>query len=246
MDRRAFAKGMVGAGLAGLGGAVGVAAWQAGPAGLDVDPPAGRYFAARRIGGPARRGVPLVPLVLDDGVFTVRPEPDVRPALSFCGVDVPDGDATLAYSGRSPPHMDPPWFVAKAGEPPRPEDFHGDGAGARVVWRGAELALVRLPFSEARFPGERDMFERDAETAPLDADDRALVLDRFLVRDGGSFYVATSAMCTHFCCHAGWKEATRLAASRNAEDKLFCTCHFAIFDLGQFVSYRLPAYPVDP
>ena len=64
--------------------------------------------------------------------------------------------------------------------------------------------------------------------------DLAYLRRNFLVRDE---FIASSTFCPHFCCIPGYKEAEKLAASRDAGDKLFCTCHFSIYNPREPVAY---------
>lgn len=238
LSRRGFVKGCLlasAAGVAAAGGGGMVAA-------LDLGGGTARridYLGATVQAGPAPQGVPLVPLAADgEGRLRGNPDPpEVGRAVldwyRYCGHDAspvlrPEyaGDETLRYSvpkdklpaieayaaeGR---RADAGWFLPHAGAPARVADFRAVGFGAPVAWRGEVTATV---------------LKVDPASLEVPAALREVV-DGFLVpTPDGAALMAYSNFCKHLCCAPGWHE-TRLAASFEAEDKLYCSCHHSVYD----------------
>ncbi len=251
MERRAFVKACVGvAGAAALGSAgLGMARSLVEPRG-----PSGivRYFGAHRVGGPAPRGLPYLPLRRDaDGALAVNAEPfsfrgatyDPLAWCRYCGHQSAPGlvrgaalDDRLRYW--FPPDLGKvvrPWYADKLGEPVRPEDFPDVGFGARVVWRTPDGApdAHRLQALVVRVPALKDARDPVKPAKPLQAGELALLQERVFLGD----LVAVFSACTHFCCWAGYKEAEVFARPRNAWENAFCTCHDANYDAAAPVAY---------
>jgi Rieske Fe-S protein len=47
--------------------------------------------------------------------------------------------------------------------------------------------------------------------------------------DDGKALIAYVSFCKHFCCVPGWHESP-LALKQGFFDKMFCTCHFSVYD----------------
>lgn len=254
MDRRSFVKACVAAGGIGALSASGLGMLRplAEPRAA-VAPPL-RYFGAHVVGGPAPRGVPYVPITVQDGVFVAKTSlaqdgerHDVLGWHRFCGRANAPGldpaftsDDTLTYA-KKPEYewLLRPWFHGHLGQPLRPEHFEDVGFGAAFVWRSQGVPeTLALPGVLLRV-GE-DAF-REVEVPNGSAKSLARGEMDFLKREVfWKGFVAVSAICTHFCCVGGYKEAEQLARPRGAWDNLFCTCHNANFDPRQPVAYDMP------
>ena len=246
MDRRTFVRVCAGAGGAVTLGAAGfgVASGLARPRGA---PTRVRYIGAHKIGGPAPRGVPYIPIEARGGLVHGRTtlqvggrEWDTLRWLAFCGHQGAPGldpsfkdDGTLRYHlPEVLPSWIRPWYADRVGEPVRVDDFPDEGFGARFTWRGGLTGvIVKLRGGALREPEEPVSPGR-----PLEADERSA-----LASLGAAGLVAASNLCTHFCCEAGYKEAEELARARDAWDALFCACHAAVFDLHAPVAYEIDA-----
>lgn len=254
MDRRSFVKACVAAGSLGALAASGAGTlrplFEPRPA---VLPPT-RYLGARVVGGPAPRGVPYIPITVEDGVFVAKTELtfdgerlDVLGWHRFCGrKDAPGldlaatNDNTLTYMPkREYESLIRPWFRHLLGEPMRPEHFEDVGWGAPFLWRSEGRAeplslpgvLIRLREEDVRTLDEPAGNAKPVAARELD------FLRREVFWKG---FVAVSAVCTHFCCVAGYKEAEKLARPRNGWDNVFCACHDANYDPRQAVWYEMP------
>lgn len=254
MDRRSFVKTCVAAGGIGALAATGLGALRPLVAPRAAVAPPLRYFGARVVGGPAPRGVPYVPITVQNGVFVAKTHLardgerlDVLGWHRFCGrKDAPGlrpdftDDNVLTYHARPEyERLITPWFKRLFGEPMRPEHFEDVGYGAPFLWRSRGVAepqalpgvLIRV--GEGAF---REVAEPMGGAKPL-ARGELDFLRREVFWKG---FVAVSAVCTHFCCVAGYKEAEKIARPRNAWDNVFCTCHGANYDPRQPVAYDMP------
>ncbi len=208
-----------------------------------------RCFAAERVGGPAPRGVPYIPVTVQDGVFVAKPrlrfqgrDLDVLSWLRYCGQQGAPNldpafteDQTLRYHRKDSYRALTPWYADRYDAPIRPEDFPDVGFGAVFRWRSEGVPsrdvlmglLLRLDPATLGAP------------APLQGGHRLTAQEWDFVRrevfhEG---FVAVATRCTHFCCDAVWKEVEALQRPRDAWDDVFCTCHNARFDPRRAVAY---------
>ncbi|HVL47531.1 MAG TPA: hypothetical protein VM889_03145 [Candidatus Thermoplasmatota archaeon] len=271
MDRRSFVKIAVGAGA----GAVlaGTAAAFTKPALIPRDAGTGnvRYYGAHRIGGPAPRGVPLIPITIgDDGVFRGLPsfeDPDGNAVnaldwYKYCqhqsaaGLDPAfKSDNTLTYFAaedklKNAEVLSNMWFRDLLGQPVNISHFTEDYQGAAFLWRsegqsGTSLltgAIIRYPKDTIHFPQSDLKSPAKAIKEGHDA-----IKDSIMVTRGNSTFVGVSLFCTHFCCAPGWREAEKQAKAKDAWEMLFCTCHLSIYDVRSIVYYDyVPELAVKP
>lgn len=258
MDRRSFVKATVLTASAGALAAGGIGLVRALIPTRDRPIPALRYFGAHKVAGPAPVGTPFIPIDVRDGAFVVKTDLsfggraiDVLAWHLSCGrADAPglqpgwSGDDRLIYADKEEYRIFVrPWFAEKIGEPIRPEDFPDVDFGAAFAWR----SQGRTEFDA--LPGVIVKIGRDALRAvehpvepakALSARELEFVREEIMWGD----FIAVSAVCTHFCCTAGYKEAEKLARARDAWDHLYCTCHSATFDLRAPVAYERAADPL--
>lgn len=259
MDRRTFTKIALGAAGVGAAAAAGGAAYLA----LRPEPESpttARYVGARITAGPAARGVPYLPLALDDaGALLVDPARallDVMPALLSCGhEDAPGlrddhtGDERIRYfMAKEKLDAVNPWYRDRLGEPVRPEDFPSDDFGAAFAWRseGAEGPDV-ITGVVVRLAGNALRHEKSpapmmgGPVYPLWDTEFAEFRSRYAVERDGSLYLAMSSACPHFCCVMSWKESEKLTRARDAWDQLYCLCHSVACEPREPVVYPLPS-----
>lgn len=228
LDRRAFVKGCIKAGVAGLG--IGAGLGLTAPLDLregDEDPAPERrvveYLGARKVDGPATRALPVIPLTVEDGTLKGSPRllgEDILEWFRYCGRDEapalrPGHDPeTEAFVYREGDRTDP-WYGDRVGEPARREHFDEVPKGAPVTWRsqGADGKDV-------------------VPAVLLRLDPEAVATDDVRVQEAGleEGFLAFMTACTHFCCVPGWKHAPDQAKPRDAWDHLFCTCCYSHFD----------------
>lgn len=231
-SRRDFVRGaVVGAGAAATG-ALGLqlAASTLGPL---TRPPTVTYRGALNVGGPAPRPQPLIPVeVADGGYIFCRSEH--LDWLYYCGMEMLPGlraddpvDELVRY-GESPYDEPEAWFADRRGEAMRRDHFvaqadaeeGGAPVGAVGTWRGPPgegVPVVVIYMGDAA----PDVPEADAG------------------------FLAAAAKCVHLCCVAEVDLSPyEVRASRDADGKLFCRCHGAVFDPAVIVErqYR-PSWP---
>lgn len=261
VDRRTFVKGAVVAAAGGLALGGGLAlARPAVPLRPDAGPPV-EYYGLHRVGGPAPRGVPLIPIAVGpDGALHGRPDvtgPDGASVLlwyRYCGhAGAPGlaedfvGDDVLRYhvSAKAAGRNTVP-YAARAGEPIRADDL-APGEGAAFTWRsaGAQGADVLHGVVVRAAPGdlERAPPRWLPPARPLRAADVERVRAEFLVDSDAGTLVAASTFCTHLCCVPGFREDANAADFVDAANggsgwgKLFCSCHNSIYHPFQIARY---------
>ena len=253
MDRRSFVKTCVGVAGAGAIAASGLGM----AAGLAIPRRAGgsliRYFGAHKVGGPAPRGVPYIPITVQDGVFVGRPsvpspdgqgEMNVLDWYKYCGHAGAPGlqpgfteDNTLTYFiAEEKLRAITPWYKDLLGQPVRPEDFPGDGFGAGFIWRSQGQSGPNVLTGVIIKAAEREMSLATTVVPPAKAipEEEFAYVRREIFHEG---FVGVSTFCTHFCCIPGYREAEGLARPRDAWDQMFCTCHNSVYNHRQPVAY---------
>jgi Rieske Fe-S protein len=226
-SRRAFVKGCAVAGAAGAGIAGGLSmakplSIQGATRRVDVN-----YLAAKKVGGPAPRGIPILPLnFASDGTLEGSPTLGGESVLDwykYCGHEDTDGlqedyepqDEKLVYP---PDKGGDRWFADYQGEPMKKEHFEEVNQGAPVRWRSYG--------KEGNNIISAVVLKVDPESIAFEGVDQALVEEAGLAEG----FVGFVTFCTHFCCVPGWKHAPEQAKPRNAWDNLFCTCHYSVYD----------------
>jgi Rieske Fe-S protein len=260
VNRRSFVKTCVGVAGAGALAASGLSM----AAGLAIPRRAGgaliRYYGAHRVGGPAPRGVPLIPITVEDGKFVGRitipsfedpsKEINVLDWYKYCGHSGAPGlvpnftnDNTLLYNEKDLYKVVKPWFDGKYGQPVTPDDFPANSFGASFQWRskgqqGTNVlsgVIIRANPAEVKY-----VTSTVAPAKPLASQaeyDYVVKNVHHVDPTTKNHFIAVSTFCTHFCCVPGYKEAEALARPRNAWDNMFCTCHNSNYNYRQPVAY---------
>ncbi|MEA3199204.1 MAG: hypothetical protein QOE90_632 [Thermoplasmata archaeon] len=266
MNRRSFVKTCVGVAGAGALAASGLSM----AAGLAIPRRAGgaliRYYGAHRVGGPAPRGVPLIPITVQDGKFVGKTsipafdkgadKESTTETLNnldwykYCGHSGAPGlapkftnDNTLLYNSKDLYKVVKPWFGDKFGQPISPDDFPANSFGAAFQWRSKGQSGVNVLSGVIirANPDEVSYVTKTVSPAvPLVSKaefDYVVKNIHHVDPDTKNHYIAVSTFCTHFCCVPGYKEAEQLARPRNAWDNMFCTCHNSNYNYRQPVAY---------
>lgn len=253
MDRRSFVKTCVGVAGAGAIAASGLGM----AAGLAIPRKAGgaliRYFGAHKVGGPAPRGVPYIPITVENGVFvgkvmefeTVGGEKITNlDWYKYCGHAGAPGlqpgftqDNTLTYFiAEEKLKAITPWYKDLLGQPIRPEHFPGDSFGAGFMWRSKGQSGTNVLTGVIIKAPEKEITQVSSTVAPA----KPVKPEEFdFVRKEihHENFIGVSTFCTHFCCIPGYKEAEGLARPRDAWDNMFCTCHNSNYNYRQPVAY---------
>ncbi len=249
VDRRRFVKGAMGAATLGVAGAAGFGMFKQIAVPGDTIVSFIDYFGARAMpGSPAPRGLPLIPVrVNDEGFVEGVPEKERNGVmvnyldrLRYCGYqsapnlkDPSSGDNVFRYfltEEKIHQAADPEgtwFFLDKIGDRVRADDFADldYNTGAAVRWRSEDarpsdiVTMMVLKLDPDRFEGPN-----------------AGELEHFMDNDHN--LVGLSAICTHFCCVPGYKEARTKAESFGAWEMAFCTCHNSRFNPYEITGYN--------
>ena len=253
MDRRSFVKTCVGVAGAGALAASGLGM----AAGLAIPRRAGgaliRYVGAHKVAGPAPRGVPYIPITIQDGKFVGRPviptmdgagEVNVLDWYKYCGhagaaglqPDFTDDNTLTYFIAEEKLHAITPWYKDLLGQPVRPEHFPGDGFGAGFTWRSqgqSGTAVLTGVIIKAAAQELSLASSTVAPARPIQAEEFEYV-KKEVFHEG---FIGVSTFCTHFCCIPGYREAEGLARPRGAWDNMFCTCHNSNYNHREPVAY---------
>jgi len=269
VNRRAFVKTCVGVAGAGALAASGLSM----AAGLAIPRRAGgaliRYYGAHRVGGPAPRGVPLIPITVEDGKFVGKitvptfdkdkgaatTDPNsvhhILDWYKYCGHAGAPGlkpdftkDNTLTYFIADEKLKSiTPWFKDLLGQPIKPKHFPADNFGASFIWRSkGQTGPNVLTGVIMKAEPEGKPLGPAYQTAPKAPGKALKSKDEYdFVRKNVHHeqFVALSTFCAHFCCIPGFKEAESLARPRDAWDNVFCTCHNSNYNFREPTAFTL-------
>jgi Rieske Fe-S protein len=266
-DRRRFVKGVVGAGVLSTFATVGSAA-------LDLSTaPRGsggggikQYFGIELLDGPAPRGMPQIPVELDDegylmGVWpdTVEEEIDGRPVLlsemelggitystewfQYCGVQTfpglaPDADQDDYFTYSDSPYDWQTQDVAD-GDRVHIDDFADYAEWGNDIGTSGIGKPARVRWRSEDVPSGQALpvlVIRSSVIEELAAGDEWLEAS---TREG---FIAIAFKCTHFCCVPGFK--VDAAADRlGVGDDVYCQCHKSVFDPFSIQQQQFVALP---
>ena len=239
IDRRTFVKRTVGTAAVGAVGAagLGLAFPLSTTAGLKI--PRFPYFGAKIIGGPAPKGIPIIPIkVAEDG--TITGVPSHLDWYKYCSHDEAPGleggftnDNRLFYFQNQEKihraetdgiHL---WYKDLLDQPLRVNHFDEDGKGAPFKWRseGQFDNNIITGIAIRLNPEQIENVEAAEELMGAPFMDQGIV--------------AFCSFCAHFCCVPGYKEA-KDAEARDAWETIFCTCHGSIYDPFVLEEYQFP------
>lgn len=257
MDRRSFVKACVttaGVGALAASG-LGMAAGLAIPRKPGLAPV--RYFGCHRVGGPAPRGIPYIPVAIENGAIvgkTTLPSPsgegEVHPLewYKYCGHSGAPGlqqgftkDNTLIYLAKEEyEHIITPWFKPYLDQPVKVEHFPADGFGAAFKWRSENqtgsnvLTGVIIRIHEREITRETTVVP---PAKPITEEEFEWLKENVFAKDGDHYFIGVSSFCTHFCCAPAYRESEKLARPRDAWDNIFCTCHNSNYNHRQPVAF---------
>lgn len=266
-SRRRFVRGVVGsAALAGVGTAsAGIVDSLTDRPGVGGGPTL--YRGAERVGGPAPRGVPQVPIELDDEGYLRGIWPELQEIerdgipvtiaemelagmeysstwYQYCGIQSTPGIAPAAdkddylYYTRSS-NYDWQNEQKDGGEQVHIDDFEDYETWAEPIGRGG---LGKAAQTRWRSEGEdpRDIIPVQVIRSPL-VEEMAQG-DEWLQATTDEGFIAYLNQCTHFCCVPGWK-TYRDSAQYDAEDLIYCQCHQSVFDPFSILTQTFIALP---
>ncbi|MFW6448431.1 MAG: ubiquinol-cytochrome c reductase iron-sulfur subunit [Halobacteriota archaeon] len=266
-SRRRFVRGVVGASaLAGLSTASMPIVES-----LTSEPGAGGgatvYRGAENIGGPAPRGLPQVPVEVDDEGFLRGIWPDIE-MVEREGIEVPV--ATMEIAGQT---YTSEWFhyCGIQSAPGLSPDADRDNylrysASSNYDWQneqvegGQRVSVVDFDdYEEWAHPigsgglgkgaqtNWRSQDERGGDVLPVQVIRSPIVeemaeQDDWLGATTDQGFIAFLNKCTHFCCVPGWK-TYRDSVQYDADDLIYCQCHQSVFDPFSIVTETFFAFP---
>ncbi|WP_132060194.1 Rieske 2Fe-2S domain-containing protein [Halorussus amylolyticus] len=269
--RRRFVKGVVGsATLTGAGtaatAALNTATYEVGGTGGLTD-----YVGIENTAGPAPRGMPIVPLTVDDEGYLKGIWPETKEEVREDGSTIVVTEQQMGevtYTGR--------WFQycgAQTAQGLRPEadqdnflrsspgmydwqdeldpgeKLHVDDFSDYETWtndigsRGAGKPAQTTWRSQS--DGDEDVQELPVQVlrSPKVSNlPEASTTPAFLREATESDFVAWLDKCTHFCCTPGFN-SSRDASKFGAEDAVYCQCHQSVYDVFSPVELSFPAFP---
>jgi len=270
-DRRRFVKGVVGsAALAGVG-TTGAAAIDSTTSRAGAGGGTTTYMAIENIDGPAPRGMPQIPVEIEDGELKgVWPEVKERELDSGQTVQVAETenfeDTGLTYTNRwfqycgvqsypgLAPDADQDNFFRYSGSPPPSYGWMSEEtSGGDVVtvsdfedyqdYEGTDIGRGGLGK-----PAVATWRSQDVDSVIPVQIIRSPVIeemaqdDDWLAASTDQGFMAYLNKCTHFCCVPGWK-SLESAAQFGAENEVYCQCHQSVYNPFSLVERTFTALP---
>jgi Rieske Fe-S protein len=256
ISRRAFVKGAIGVAALGATGATAAAIlnpFSVQKGGSSVVVP---FIGAKKVSGPAPQGIPQLNLKINDAGEVEGVPTDGKTNFldwaKYCGHDAAPGlqesynlgDNALEYFLTEEKVVSIPdsgfefWYKSKLGSRVLAADFDGPvsengvGKGAAVKWRSKNQSgnniitaiIVKVDLAKLAFEPASIKTGFLAGTPELP--------------DKSGNLMAFVSFCKHFCCVPGYHES-KTAATQGFADKLFCTCHFSVYDPVTIKAYDL-------
>jgi Rieske Fe-S protein len=268
-DRRRFVKGVVGVsaltGTAGTGGAaINLLTSPTGEGGGMVS-----YRGVRNTAGPAPRGMPQIPIEIDEEGFLkgLFPEYETQTVngrevqvaemevggttysvewFQYCGVQSyagiqpdVDQDQYFRYAGGSGYE----WQEENVREGQR---VHVDDFSDYETW-GNNIGTAGIGKPGAATWRSQGLSGKDTIPVMILRSTRVEEMvaesdDDWLEASTQDGFIAILNKCTHFCCVPGFK-ATGDAAKFNAENRIYCPCHQSVYDPYDVVQKTFTALP---
>ncbi|MFB6268321.1 MAG: ubiquinol-cytochrome c reductase iron-sulfur subunit [Halobacterium sp.] len=261
--RRRFVKGVVGsAAVAGIGTA-GVAAVDSitNPTGAGGGPT--EYFAVENTSGPAPRGMPMLPVELDDEGYLRGVYPDIQ-EVERQGQTVQEPRMELGGIEYSTD-----WFqyCGVQGYEGLQPGYDGDNylrysSGANYDWQPTSGRVNIEDFQDYETwdneygdagigkPAKATWRSQNTDNSiPVQIIRSSLITDKIESESGpaitwleaatDSDFMAILNKCTHFCCAPS---GFRSSSYGGADDKIYCQCHQSIYDPYSIVKRRFVAF----
>jgi Rieske Fe-S protein len=241
IDRRTFVRRTVGSAAV---GAVGAGAFSLGvPLSTTLGLKIKRfpYLGAARIKGPAPKGIPMIPIQVDEDGFlngktSVEGIGNILEWYGYCSHDAAPGlkesftqDNKLYYfqNPEKIHHAEDAgikiWYKDLLDKPLHIDHFTEPGMGAPFKWRSHGQLDNNIITGIA------------IRVNPSEVKGKTSLLDEFVDRD----IIAFCSFCSHFCCVPGFKE-TKQAIVENVNEMIFCTCHGSVYDPKLIQEYQFP------
>lgn len=252
-DRRRFVKGVVGASGVSALGATGVAAVNLSTVPAGVGGGVTQFMGIERTGGPAPRGMPMIPVELDDEGYLRGIWPDIREEqIEGQTVQIAEMDlGGITYSAS--------WFYYCGGQtfpgtaPDADQDNYIRYSTPIYEWQSAAVETGdrvhidhfedydewsnEIGSSGVGKPGSCRWRSEDvspAETMPVQVIRSTLIEeaaqdDEWINAASTEGFMAYMNICTHFCCVPSYKGSDQ-AEAYDAGDGVYCQCHQSTYD----------------
>lgn len=247
IDRRTFVRRAVGTAAFGAAGAVGLGTVAPLSTTIGIRIPRFPYFGAKIIDGPAPKGIPIIPVKIDDD-GNVTGDPSFAPEdtesilewYKYCSHDeapglepgFTDDNKFYYFQNQEKIHVAEAqgidlWYKNKLDKPMKVDDFTEYGRGAPFKWRSQNQVDNNIVTGIA-------IKVRPDQVKGL-AEAEELIGGPFMDQD----IIAFCSFCAHFCCVPGYKEA-KDAEARGYWEQMFCTCHGSAYDPLDLSGYQFP------
>jgi Rieske Fe-S protein len=269
-DRRRFVKGVVGgASLASVASVSGSA--------IDITTaPSGagggvrQYLGIELVGGPAPRGMPMIPVEVDSDGFLkgVWPEPEERTEggrtitvaemdlggetyssewYQYCGVQTypgvqPDADQDNFFRYTQQAQYD--WMEdVSGGDRMHIDDFSDFETWGNGIGRSGLGKPASGTWRSQGVPPSGTMPVEIIRIAPKVYDEMVANSEhgQWIEAATDEYVMAHLNKCTHFCCVPGFK--TSEYSEFQAEDRVYCQCHQSVYDPFSVIKKQFVALP---
>ena len=252
--RRRFVKGVVGGATLAAVGASGAVTVNSATSAAGAGGGSTQAMAIENTAGPAPRGMPQIPITIEDGqIKGVWPEvtSEVQEGVEvqiartedyegtgitytsdwfqYCGLEATDGiepdfESDNIFRSASSPGYDWQSEAYEAGDPLLVEDF----ADYQEWGNGIGQAGLGKPANGRwRSEGTEDTIPITVLRSPII--EEAAQDDEWLAASTDQGFIAWVNKCTHFCCVPGYKQLSA-SSNYNAEDRVYCQCHQSVYD----------------
>ena len=270
--RRRFVKGVVGgAALAGIGTATsGTVNTMTNPSGAGGG--VTEYFGIEKLFGPAPRGMPQIPVVIDDDGFLMGLWPKVSEIIEggrkvtvaqqeiagvtyssdwfqYCGVQTYPGVKPLADQDNYFRYANNPPYKWQKEEVSPGEKVHIDDFEDYVTWGNS---IGKAGVGKPAFATWRSQDVPPQVQMPVQLI-RSTIVDNLISNAQGETkqwlqescsqgFIAILDKCTHFCCVPGFKSFTD-SEKFDGADLIYCQCHQSVYDPFSIIKDRFVALP---
>tara|TARA_A100001037_G_scaffold273406_1_gene270312 strand:- start:5114 stop:5974 length:861 start_codon:yes stop_codon:yes gene_type:complete len=270
--RRRFVKGVVGgATLAGIGTATsGTVNTMTNPSGAGGG--VTEYFGIEKLFGPAPRGMPQVPVIIDDDGFLMGLWPKVSEIVEggrkttvaqqeiagvtyssdwfqYCGVQTYPGVKPLADQDNYFRYANNPPYKWQNEEVSPGEKVHVDHFEDYATWGNS---IGKAGVGKPAFATWRSQNVPPQVQMPIQLI-RSTIVDSMISKAEGQTkqwlqescsqgFIAILDKCTHFCCVPGFKSYGD-SDKFDGADMIYCQCHQSVYDPFSIVKDRFVALP---
>lgn len=257
--RRRFVKGVVGASALGATGVTGAASLNLATTSPGEGGGAMQYFGIENTAGPAPRGMPLIPIEIDnDGSLKgVWPEVKTRTVndqevavaemelggttyssewFQYCGVQTyagiaPDADQDNFFRSKENPLLE--WqSQLNAGDKLTVSDFDDYESWGNDIGRDGVGKPAEATWRSQDSPPQEVIPVQVLRSTRIE--ELAESVDNPAVREWvqastSQGFIAWLNKCTHFCCVPGFKTSAQ-SVGFNAANEVYCSCHQSVYD----------------